>query len=74
VYSQVNGEEFNIMEELTNHCKNNEDMTTEEAYDLTNGKRNPKHTMKEWQICEKWRDGSTSLEDLKELPKQPSML
>jgi hypothetical protein len=59
--------QFNIMEELIDHRKTPDALNEEDAHDIINGCRHPKRTTKGWQICVKWRNGSTSWENLKDL-------
>jgi hypothetical protein len=67
MYAQVDDEgwQFNIMEELVDYRKNEEAVPTTDGYVTVNGHKHPKRTTQGWQLCVKWRDGSTSWEHLK---------
>jgi hypothetical protein len=69
MYSQVDkeGHQFNILEALVDHRMGNDALHADDAYDTINGKSYPKRTTQGWQICVKWRDGTTSWEHLKDL-------
>jgi hypothetical protein len=69
MYAQVDeeGRQFNILEELIDHRMNQTALGPEDAFVTIRGWQHPKRTTKGWQLCVKWRDGSTSWEDLKNL-------
>jgi hypothetical protein len=68
MYAQVDdeGRQFNILEELVDHRKD-ETALEGEPYVTIHGRQHPKRTTIGWQICVKWKDGSTSWENLKDL-------
>jgi hypothetical protein len=69
MYAQVDneGRQFNVLEELVDHRKNEEAIPIDDGYVTLNGRQHPKCTTQGWQLCVKWRDGSTSWEHLKDL-------
>jgi hypothetical protein len=69
MYSQVDeeGRQFNIIDELVDHRMGHDALHPDDAFDVLHGKQHPKRTTKGWQLCVKWRDGTTSWEHLKDL-------
>ena len=66
LYSQVDeeGHHYQLMEGIMMHRKNNSAVTKENAYD-SRGRR--RLTTKGWDLCVKWKDGTSSWIPLKEL-------
>ena len=71
LYSQVDdeGNEFILLDEIIDHCKDDTAITVEEATVEPTGAKNQHyvHTTKGWQLSVTWKDGSTSWEPLKDL-------
>ena len=71
LYSQVDdeGNEFILLDEITDHRKDDTALTEEESLLPQSGANNQhrKHTTKGWQLCVTWKDGSSSWEPLKDL-------
>jgi hypothetical protein len=69
MYAQVDdeGRQFNIMEEIVDHRKDANALTSEDGFVTLHGQQHHKRTTKGWQMCVKWRDQSTSWEDLKDM-------
>jgi hypothetical protein len=69
MYAQVDeeGRQYNTLDELVDHRHDDTAVTPANAYVTLNGKQHPKRTTQGWQLCVKWKDGSTSWEELKDL-------
>jgi hypothetical protein len=57
MYTQVNdeGRQFNIMEEIGNHRKDDKVLSPEEGYVMIRGCQHHKQMTKGWQLCVKWQ-------------------
>jgi hypothetical protein len=64
MYAQVDSEgpTFAIMDEITDHKKNvGLAVASDDQYIVSpNGRKSMRKTMKGWQFCVQWKDGSTS--------------
>jgi hypothetical protein len=69
IYAQVNkeGRQYNTLHKLVDHQHDDNAVTLQDTYDTIDGKKHPKRTTQGWQLCIKWKDGSTSWEELKDL-------
>ena len=69
IYSQVDdeGRHVLLMDALVDHIKDDTAIPIDDGYIVSNGNRRRRLTTKGWKLCVKWKDGSTSWEDLKDL-------
>jgi len=70
IYKQVDDERrsYHIIDEIVDHQKTAEAVKPNNGFFVDRlGKRCPRKTTKGWQICLRWKDGSTSWEALKDL-------
>ena len=57
-----------MMEEIIDHCSNNEAICKKDAFYITqNGLKQCKHTTKGWEVCVQWKDGSFNWVALKDI-------
>lgn len=69
MYSQCNpdGEQFLLLEGITDHKKSKEALSKDNAYITVNGRKHLKKSTKGWSFCVQWKDGTTSWEPLANL-------
>ena len=60
-----NGEHILIFDAIVDHKKNDKAMTrTEQKFFDSRGKRQYKRSTKSWEVCVRWKNGSTTWEKL----------
>ena len=69
MYAQCdpNGHKYYLMEEICGHRKNSSAVEHADRFVVLNGRQYPKKTTAGWELCVKWKDGSTSWERLADL-------
>ena len=69
IYARVDDEGYDVhvIDELVDHRSDATAIKREDAFFTLNGKRTRKKTTRGWQLCIRWKDGTTSWMDLKDL-------
>ena len=69
------GYNVHVIDELVDHRKFDGAVQMKDAFYVWNGKRTRKKTTRGWQICTRWKDGTTTWMDMKDLKdSDPVML
>ena len=69
MYAHVDDEGYtlHLVDEIIDHCKDDTAVPIEDAFYVANGNQRRKQTTRGWQLCIRWKDGTTTWMDLKDL-------
>jgi hypothetical protein len=69
IYARVDhdGNLYTLIDEIVDHEKRKDALSADDQYVMYNGKQRQRRTTRGWRFCIRWKDGSISWVDLKDL-------
>lgn len=76
LYSQIDeeGRQFQVMDEIVGHRKDNRAVSHADKYVIKNGRNVLRRTTIGWELCIRWKDGTTSWHSMSELKESNPVL
>jgi hypothetical protein len=65
--ADLDGNQYLLLDSIIDHRTTNEALTADKSFIINDGMKYPRKTTKGWEMCIKWKDGTTTWERLADL-------